>query len=91
VAVADGRALLDAFRHGGFDVALTDFDMPDVDGLSAAEAIRRSSPVPVVVMSGSWTAAAGDRAAAAGVHVLPKPFDLAALAAAVAAAVGGPT
>lgn len=54
-------------------------------GLREAEAIRRASDVPIILMSGNWAAGDAARAAAIGARSLQKPFDLSALAAAVAA------
>jgi len=49
-------------------------------GLAIAEAVRRRSPVPIVLASGAWTTARLDRAARLGAVVLEKPFGLRGLA-----------
>ena len=38
--VGDGRAAVEAWRDGGFDVILMDIQMPVMDGIAAAKAIR---------------------------------------------------
>jgi signal transduction histidine kinase/CheY-like chemotaxis protein len=40
VLVGDGRAAVDAWREGEFDVILMDIQMPVMDGITAAKAIR---------------------------------------------------
>ncbi len=89
VAVGGGRALVAEFRKGAFDLVVCDVEMPAGDGLAAAEAVRQAGDTPVILMAGSWTADALDRAAAVGAHCLQKPFDAATLEAAIAAAVAG--
>jgi signal transduction histidine kinase/DNA-binding NarL/FixJ family response regulator len=41
VAVADGREAVEAVTQGGFDAALVDVQMPELDGLGAVASIRR--------------------------------------------------
>ena len=45
VIVGDGRAAVDAWRKGGFDVILMDIQMPVMDGIAAAKAIRETERV----------------------------------------------
>jgi response regulator NasT len=52
VAVAeDGQELVALCRSHRPDLVLTDIKMPDMDGIDAAVAIYRESPVPVILVS----------------------------------------
>ena len=70
------------------EVLVTDVVLPDGDGLeAAAELAQTHSALPIVVLSARNTLVTAVRAAEAGAYeYLPKPFDLDALTAAVAAA-----
>ncbi len=73
---ADGRAGRDRIVETDPDVITLDLDMPGVDGLTLLSAITRSTPRPVVVLSGKVSpgSAAELAALAAGAaHVLLKP------------------
>ena len=51
-----GKAGLNAFKkQGGFDIVLTDIDMPGLDGNDVAKVIRRSKrrKTPVIAITGS--------------------------------------
>lgn len=88
LAVDGGRPLLEACAVAPPDVVVSDVQMPDLDGLYAAEAIRRAGATPVVLMSGGWDAPARERAAGiVAVWCLDKPFRVHELAQAIADAV----
>lgn len=72
---------------GHFDCIITDWRMPDGDGLSFAAATRRRGDAPpIILMSAYATDAMADEAIRAGCSaVLPKPVDLERLEAALAA------
>ncbi|MFO0235607.1 MAG: ATP-binding protein [Burkholderiales bacterium] len=74
--VGDGAAAIEAGRAGGFDVVLMDLQMPGVDGLAAARALREAgATMPIVAVTA--TAMTGDAALcrAAGMEgYLAKPF-----------------
>ena len=48
---ADGREGLDRALAGGFDLILLDVMLPGLDGLEVCRAIRRTSTVPVVMLT----------------------------------------
>lgn len=50
-AVGDGASLVAACRQTNPDLVITDIKMPDMDGLQAAEEIRKTRPTPVVIVS----------------------------------------
>jgi signal transduction histidine kinase len=78
VAVADGKAALDALRAGGADLLLTDIMMPVMDGFRLLKAIRGDAALkttPVIMLS----ARAGEEANILGLEAgaddyLVKPF-----------------
>jgi signal transduction histidine kinase/DNA-binding response OmpR family regulator len=72
-SAAEALAALDA--GGGFDVVLTDHDMPGMDGLSLAAAIRAAGhAVPVVLLSSNPARAREGPGAADLAAVLQKPI-----------------
>lgn len=88
-AVGGGLALLDACAAAPPDVVVSDVQMPDLDGITAVERLRRGAATPVVLLSGSWDEPALARAAGiVAVWCLDKPIRPPELARAVASAVG---
>ncbi len=82
---ADGRQALDRFaasRPGEFHVILMDIQMPELNGLEAARAIRAlerpdAAAVPIVAMTANTFKEDVDAAAAAGMNgFIPKPLDV---------------
>lgn len=51
VTASTGKAGLEAFREHGADIVLLDLMLPALPGLDVLKAIRRESPVPVIVVS----------------------------------------
>jgi CheY-like chemotaxis protein len=78
---ANGREVLEALRLNDFDLVLMDVEMPEMDGISATQAIRAEekdgSRVPIVAVT-----ATGDPEAClhAGMDDwLPKPLSISRL------------
>jgi CheY-like chemotaxis protein len=84
---ADGARGMARFDEGGWDIVLTDLAMPEMSGWEVAEAIRRRSPtMPIVLITGLIDPEVVRRAGERGLSVVPKPFRLEMLRAAVATA-----
>jgi CheY-like chemotaxis protein len=90
LSAADGAAAYDLIgrEHGHFDLLLTDIKMPVMDGIALALAAARDFPaLPILLMTGY----ADQRERASGLDalirdVIAKPFSLAEIKSAVAAA-----
>ncbi|MDQ5826879.1 MAG: response regulator, partial [Chloroflexota bacterium] len=65
-AVGDGEAALKRFRSAGaFDLVVLDIMLPGIDGISLCQELRKSSDVPVVML----TARDGERSVVLGLEV----------------------
>jgi len=81
VAVASsGREALSALEHGSFDIVLMDVQMPDMNGLEAAVAIRDKEKLsgghlPIVALTASAMDGDREKCLAAGMDdYMAKPF-----------------
>jgi CheY-like chemotaxis protein len=84
-AAADGRQLAEICRAFGPDLIVTDYAMPELDGLAAAVEANRDRPVPVILISGRHDAEQLARSdSKLAVRFLAKPFKEAELRAAIA-------
>ncbi|WP_374594421.1 ATP-binding protein [Aquabacterium sp.] len=79
--VTDGRAAVEAVKHGSPDVVLMDCQMPVMDGFEATRQIRveqaraRGRRVPIIALTASALEGDRDRCLAAGMDGhLSKPF-----------------
>ena len=84
---SDGREGLDRFEHEPFDLVLLDVMLPRMDGLEVARAIRRTSMIPLVML----TARADTLDVVVGLEAgaddyVRKPFEVPELVARVRAA-----
>ncbi len=51
---ADGIAALEKLRHNRYDLVVTDFNMPGLNGAQLAESVAELSPeTPVILLTGS--------------------------------------
>jgi PAS domain S-box-containing protein len=80
----NGAAAVAAVEAGSYDAVLMDVQMPVLDGIEAAERIRRLTPpknaVPIIAITAHAMAGARERYLAAGMDgYLSKPLDLSAL------------
>ena len=67
-ASADPFESLERLRGSEYDVVVTDFEMPGMDGLELLERIREFSRVPVIVISAYGTIPLCERAILLGAH-----------------------
>ena len=74
----DGPAALEIVKRTAFDVALLDFKMPGMNGLTLYREIKRLSPATVAIMISAYMSGmSSDEARRAGTwKVLSKPVDL---------------
>jgi CheY-like chemotaxis protein len=69
---------LNVFRKSSFDIVLSDYDMPGMDGVAFACSVKKCSPrTPVVIMTGSGRESVFFRKSSAVDDVISKPFTLA--------------
>ena len=76
VEAEDGRKGLEAFERGTFDIILSDWNMPNMDGLALLKEIRqRNTTVPVLMITTEAERARVVSAIEAGVSdYLVKPY-----------------
>jgi CheY-like chemotaxis protein len=68
------------FLKNKFDLVLSDYEMPGMDGVAFACSIKKSSPrTPVVIMTGAGKEAVFSRESTAVDEVILKPFTLAGI------------
>jgi CheY-like chemotaxis protein len=79
VSSADsGEKGLGVFLRNEFDMVLSDYDMPGMDGVALACSIKKVSPrTPVVIMTGVGKETVLSRKSTAVDEVISKPFTLA--------------
>ncbi|NNL75581.1 MAG: response regulator [Desulfobacterales bacterium] len=81
VLVENGRQALKAFKKGTFDIVLLDVQMPQMDGLEAARAIRETEQkakghIPIIAMTAHAIKGDQERCIEAGMdEYISKPID----------------
>jgi CheY-like chemotaxis protein len=80
VASADsGEKGLGLFLKNSFDIVLSDFEMPGMDGVAFACSIKKCPPcTPVVIMTGAGRQAVLSRNSSGVDKVISKPFTVTA-------------
>jgi CheY-like chemotaxis protein len=87
---ANGPSGLAQFVKGGWDLVLTDLEMPEMNGWQVIDAIRQRDPtMPILVVTAFSDPGVMQRASEWGVPVIAKPFAMATLKAAVEEALRG--
>jgi len=88
----DGPSALEKVRGNAYDVALLDFKMPGMDGLTLYREIKklRAGTVAIVVTAYAGGTTTADALAAGAWQVLPKPVDFSRLLRLVEEALGQP-
>jgi two-component system KDP operon response regulator KdpE len=87
ITAADGNAALEAFARGAVDLVILDVMMPGLDGFAVCQAIRRTSDVPIIMLSARGRENDIVRALDLGADdYLTKPFGVAEMLARVRAA-----
>jgi two-component system, cell cycle sensor histidine kinase and response regulator CckA len=78
VSSADsGESGLSIFLKNKFDVVLSDFEMPGMDGVAFARSVKNSSPLTrVIIMTGSDTGTVFSTKNPAVDEVISKPFTM---------------
>jgi CheY-like chemotaxis protein len=78
IAVADGAAAVDAAKGREFDVVITDYKMPIMDGLETSKRLKALHPnVPIIVATGYAGEETQQEFAKCGIHdFLMKPFEI---------------
>jgi two-component system chemotaxis response regulator CheY len=78
VEASDGKEGLEKFQAGGVDLILTDWNMPNMDGLGMVREIRKLDPekkVPIIMVTTEGSADKVKEAVLAGANnYLAKPF-----------------
>ncbi len=90
----DGRQAVAQAAHARFDLVLMDMQMPELDGLGAARAIRRlpgpMAAVPIIALTANAMPGDAERCLAAGMNAhVAKPIDPPELFATMAALLTG--
>jgi two-component system NtrC family response regulator len=77
-AAEDGRRALEKFRGGNFDLVLTDYRMPGMEGVQLLKEIKRLNPEAVVVILTAYGSVEGAVGAMkeGAYDYLTKPIDL---------------
>lgn len=88
VLAANGLEALELFLKNSFSLVLTDFSMPEMDGITLAARVKIISPkTPVIMITGSQIQKGVERGCVD--YILSKPFQLEEVHRAVEVALAG--
>jgi CheY-like chemotaxis protein len=75
---ADGRDALNRFKPGKYDLVITDYAMPKMNGIELAHIIKKRDPAQLIIMvtGFAFTIAAYDMRPVPADFILRKPFDV---------------
>jgi DNA-binding NtrC family response regulator len=77
VEACDGAQALELFSARRFDLVITDFVLPKVNGLKVVEHVHSLRPqMPVIFTTGNLSAVAGKVILDDATEFLPKPFEI---------------
>jgi len=81
VSSADsGKNGLSIFLKNKFDIVLSDYEMPGMDGVAFVCSVKKTSPcTPVVIMTGAGRETVFSRKSTAVDEVISKPFTMAGI------------
>jgi len=88
ISAGSGAQGLAEFRSSGVDVVISDLNMPGGDGVELAEAIRKTSDVPIIFVTGFRDDFKRRLRNITNVSTLRKPFETQDLLTLVSAALG---
>jgi ATP-dependent Lon protease len=76
VEVTDGAQAVEILEYRSFDLIVTDFVMPNLDGLKLVDHVHRVSPqTRIILISGYLSVDPGNKILEGSAEFLPKPFD----------------
>jgi DNA-binding NtrC family response regulator len=80
VEASDGAQALKLLCVGRFDLVITDFVMPKLNGLKLVEELHSVHPrIPIILMTGHLSVTKGKAILDGAAEILPKPFEFAVL------------
>ena len=80
VEACDGALALEILQMLRFDLVITDFVMPKLDGIEFVEQIHTLQPrTPIIFITGFVSVFSGEAILEEVTEVLPKPFELGVL------------
>jgi len=59
---------LELVQTGAYDCLISDYDMPDTDGITLAKKIRETSDIPIIIYTGRGSEEVAEKAYSAGIN-----------------------